>query len=376
MEKNFDAVIIGAGIVGLSTGYFLSKSGLKVVVIEKNYPASGSTGRCIGGIRMQFSTESSIRLMKESMKLFSNMEKEFGFSVEFYRGGYLFLAHSEERLESFRSVAMLQRNLGLNIQILSPEQCCEKVPGLSKEGLKGGVYSPDDGQAYPFKVTRGYLEGIKKNGSEVLLYTEVSGLDISSGSIGGVYLQNGEYIKSKIVVNASGPYGGDVGKMANIDLPIFPEEHEALITDRHEHRFDPMVVDYRPDGCYFQQMVTGQIIGCYTPVPNKPGKTTESSSEFILEMSKRTLRLIPDLGKFNILRHWGGSYSMTPDGSPIIDKTAINGFFVAVGMSGHGFMFGPAAGKFLSEIITEDKYPFAWDEFKIDRDFSRKELMK
>ncbi len=376
MEKKFDAVIIGAGIVGLSTGYYLAKKGLNIAVIEKNYPASGSTGRCIGGIRMQFSTESSIKLMKESMSLFSGMEREFGFSIELFRGGYLFLAHSEEKLNAFKSVSTLQRSLGLNIEILTPEQCEEKIPGLSTEDLKGGVFSPDDGQAYPFKVTRGYLEGIRKMGSKVFLYTEVTGLDISNGSVKGINLSSGENIKSDIVVNAAGPYAKDIGKMAGLELPIAPEEHEALITDRNEHKFDPMVVDYRPDGCYFQQMVTGQIIGCYTPVPNKPGKITQSSSEFILEMSKRTLRLIPALETFNILRHWGGSYSMTPDGSPIIDKTGIKGYFVAAGMSGHGFMFGPAAGRFLSDIIVNDKYPFAWNEFRIDRDFSRKELMK
>lgn len=376
MKRKIDAVIIGAGIVGLSTAYNLVQNGLTVKVVEKNYPASGSTGRCIGGIRMQFSTESSIKLMKESMSLFSMMEKDFGFSVEFFRGGYLFLAHSDEKLKAFKSVSKLQKNLGLNIEMLTPSQCKAKVPGLTIDGLKGGVFSPDDGQAYPFKVTRGYLEGIRKKKSEVLFYSEVTDLDISDGSVKGVILNNGDKIRSDIVVNTAGAYARDIGKMAGINLPISPEEHEALITDRHEHIFDPMVVDYRPDGCYFQQMVTGQVIGCYTPVPNKPGRITQSSSKFILEMSKRTLRLIPGLGTFKVLRHWGGSYSMTPDGSPIIDKTKINGFYVAAGMSGHGFMFGPAAGKFLSGIIIKNKYPFNWDEFKLDRNFSRKELMK
>lgn len=376
VKKRYDAVVIGAGIVGLSTAYYLSGRGLKVLIVEKNYPASGSTGRCIGGIRMQFSTETSIRLMQESMSLFENMEKEFGFSVEFYKGGYLFLAHSEKKLEAFKSVSILQKGLGLNVKILSPAECAGFVPGLNITGLKGGVYSPDDGQAYPFKVTKGYISGIKKRGSDLRLYTEVTELNVAGNEVRGIILASGEEINSDTVINTAGPYARDIGLMAGLDLPIYPEEHEALITDRHEHKFDPMLVDYRPDGCYFQQMVTGQIIGCYTPVPNKPGRVTESTSEFIIEMSKRTLRLVPDLGTLKVLRHWGGSYSMTPDGSPIIDHTPLRGFFVAVGMSGHGFMFGPAAGKYLSDIIVDDNYPFDWTEFKLDRNFSRKEVMK
>ncbi|MEN8222492.1 MAG: FAD-binding oxidoreductase [Acidobacteriota bacterium] len=376
MSGKFDAVIIGGGIIGLSIGYHLTQKGKKVVVIEKKYTGSGSTGRCIGGIRMQFSTEASIKLMQESMSHFLRMEEDFGFSVEFLAGGYLFLAHSEEKLKAFREVMKLQKKLGLNVRELTPAECEELVPGMNIEGLKGGVYSPDDSQAYPFKVLRGYINGIREGGSIVRTFTEVTGIKISGGSVSGVELENGEIIDAHVVVNAAGPWAAEVGRMAGVDLPIFPEEHEALISDRYDHLFDPMVVDYRPDGCYFQQMVTGQIIGCYSPVPNKPGKQTSSSSEFLLEMSKRTSRLIPGLKDLNVLRHWGGSYSMTPDGSPIVDKTGVDGFYVAVGMSGHGFMFGPAIGKFLAQIITDETYPYEWDEFKLDRDFSRQEIMK
>ena len=376
MGRNFDAVIIGGGIIGLSVGYHLSLRGQKIIVIEKKYTGSGSTGRCIGGIRMQFSTEASIKLMKESMTHFIGMEKEFGFSVEFMAGGYLFLAHSEDKLEAFRGVMKIQKELGLNVKELTPDECVRLVPGMNTDGLKGAVYSPDDGQAYPFKVLRGYFNGIRERGSVVRTFTAVTGIRTENGKVTGVEIDNGEFIGAPVIVNAAGPWAPEVGKMAGIDLPIFPEEHEALISDRYDHLFDPMVVDYRPDGCYFQQMVTGQIIGCYTPVPNKPGTQTSASSEFLLEMSRRTSRLIPQLKDLNVLRHWGGSYSMTPDGSPIIDKTTTGGFYVAAGMSGHGFMFGPAIGKFLTRIILDDSYPYDWDEFKLNRDFSRTEVMK
>ena len=247
MSDQFDAVIIGGGIIGLSIGYHLTRKGKKVIVIEKKYTGSGSTGRCIGGIRMQFSTEASIRLMQESMAHFKKMEADFGFSVEFIAGGYLFLAHSDEKLSAFREVMKVQKKLGLNVRDIPPEECEKLVPGINTEGLKGGVYSPDDGQAYPFKVLRGYINGIRQNGSVVRIFSEVTGIKLSDGSVSGVELENGEIIDSPVVVNAAGPWAAEVGKMAGVDLPIFPEEHEALISDRYDHLFDPMVVDYRPD---------------------------------------------------------------------------------------------------------------------------------
>lgn len=376
MPPTFDTIVIGGGVIGLSAAYHLSKRGSRVVVLDKSFPGSGSTTRCIGGIRQQFSTEASIKLMQESVKQFKQMEQEFGFSVEFYQGGYLFLAYSQANLDSFRSVSRLQKSLGLDIQLLSVQECLEIVPCLNPEKLLGGVYSPDDGQAYPFKVIAGYIQEIRKAQSTIRSFVEVSGMMIEGHQIKGVILKNGERIYGDVVLNAAGPWAAEVSKMAGVPLQISPEKHEAFITDRQEQLFETMIVDYRPDGCYFQQLVNGQIIGCYTPIPNQPGTDTGSSEEFLLEMSKRTIRLIPELIKAKVLRHWGGSYSMTPDGSPIVDKTDIAGYYVAAGMSGHGFMFSPAIGKYISRIIIDNQYPFGWDEFKLKRDFSRTELMK
>lgn len=375
-SQNADIIVIGGGITGLSSAYHLSKRGAKVLVLERQFPASGSTGRCIGGIRVQFSTEAAIRLMQESMAQFKAMEDEFGFSVEFAQGGYLFLAHSPERLESFRKVAQIQEKLGVHVRILSTDDCVSLVPALNSDGLVGGVFGPEDGQAYPFKVLKGYLEGIQRNGSQVRMFSEVTEILKQADRVVGVRSADGETFHSDVILNAAGPDAAPVGKLADIDVRVQAERHEAFITDRLPRLFDPMLVDYRADGCYFQQMVTGQVIGCYTPVPNVPGTDRQSTIEFISEMAKRSVRLVPELQKAHVIRHWAGSYENTPDLSPIIDKTPLKGFYLACGMSGHGFMFGPAVGKYVSQIILDDRYPFDWSEFKLDRDYSRLELMK
>jgi len=376
MDRQFDVIVIGGGIIGLASAFHLSRRGQRVLVLEKKYPGSGSTGRCIGGIRQQFSTPGAIRLMQESVRQFRSMREDFGFSVEYHEGGYLFLAHDPQRLETFRTLLPLQLELGLKVEILNPTECLKIAPQLNPAGLLGGVFSPEDGQAYPFKVMEGYIQEIRKQKSEVRFFSEVKEIIVEKGTAKGVRTLAGETIHADVILNASGPWAQEVARFAGLELPIEPEEHEAFITDRVPPIFATMVVDYRPDGCYFYQRSNGQVIGCYSPVPSKPGIHTESSLEFLVEMSKRTVRLVPELAKARVIRHWGGCYSMTPDGSPFIDKTAIAGFFVANGMCGHGFMFAPAIGLYVSEIILEGRYPFDWSEFSMGRDYSRQELMK
>lgn len=376
MNSAADVIVIGGGIIGLSAACHLSRRGQKVLLLEKKYPGSGSTGRCIGGIRQQFSTPGAIRLMQESVRQFRSMEEEFGFSVEYSEGGYLFLAHDAPRLETFAAILPLQKSLGLKVELLDAASCLKIAPQLNPEGLLGGVFSPEDGQAYPFKVIEGYIQEIKKLGSQVRFFSTVNEIMVRNHAVQGVRTNNGEIFHAPVILNAAGPWAREVGELAGLELAIAPEEHEAFITDRVPPLFSTMVVDYRTDGCYFYQRSNGQVIGCYSPVPNKPGIITESSLEFLVEMSKRTARLVPELATARVIRHWGGCYSMTTDGSPFIDKTDINGFYVAIGMSGHGFMFAPAIGRYISEIILDGRPPFDWSEFSMGRDFSRQELMK
>ena len=137
-----------------------------------------------------------------------------------------------------------------------------------------------------------------------------------------------------------------------------------------------MIVDYRKDGCYLQQLLTGQVIGCYTPSPNVPGISKNSSREFLLEMGTRMVRLVPELESAAILRHWAGSYNMTPDGNPIVDKTPVDNLYIASGMSGHGFMFGPALSKHLAHFIGNDEWDIDFSEFSFSRSFEGQESLK
>ncbi len=377
MGKNTaDIIVIGGGIIGTGTGYYLSKKGLKVYLFEKEYLTAGSTGRCIGGIRQQFSTELSIKVAMESMEKFKTLNKELGQDVEFHQGGYLFLAHEKEREATYKKLISLQRKMGLDVDYINVAEIERLVPGIDTDNLLGGAYCPSDAQANPFLIVDGYAKGIRKNG-KVFTYTEVAGIGSEGGRVKYVRTRDNEMFYAPIVINAAGPFLKYVAKLVDIDIPVEPERHEAMITEPMERFFDMMIVDYRPDGCYFNQKFgKGSIIGCYTPIPNVPGLDQGTSFEFAKEMGRRLARLIPKLHTIKIIRQWSGSYEMTPDGNPILDKADIEGFWIVGGMCGHGFMLGPEIAWLAAEYITEGKTPYNIDEFSLTRDFSRKEVMK
>jgi len=377
MGKNTaDVIVIGGGIIGTATGYYLSKKGLKVYLFEKEYLTAGSTGRCIGGIRQQFSTALSIKVAMESMKKFESLDEELGQDVEFHRGGYLFLAHSREKEETYKKLISLQQKMGLDVDYISVAEIEKLVPGIDPEDLLGGAYCPSDAQANPFLIVDGYAKGIRKNG-RVFAYKEITGIRAEGRRVNCVITRDNETYYAPIVINAAGPLLKYVAKLIDIDVPVEPERHEAMITEPMERFFDMMIVDYRSDGCYFNQKFgKGSIIGCYTPIPNVPGLDCGASFEFAKEMGRRMARLIPKLRTIKIIRQWSGSYEMTPDGNPILDKTHIEGFWIVGGMCGHGFMLGPEIAWLAAEYITEGKPPYNIDEFLLTRDFSRREVMK
>jgi len=372
-----DVIVIGGGIIGCATGYYLTKKGLKVYLFEKDYLTAGSTGRCIGGIRQQFSTELSITVAMESVKKFKSMKEELNQDVQFHQGGYLFCAHSEEKKAIYLKLIELQRKMGLAVEYIDVKAVKEIIPGINTDGLLGGAYCATDAQANPFLVVYGYVTRMKELGSRVFTNKEVVGIDIKGGKVVAIKTQDAKTYYAPIVVNAAGPYIRELSKLVNLDIPIFPERHEALITEPVKKFFEPMVVDYRPDGCYFiQRDETGQIIGCYTPLPNLPGLDLGTSFEFTKQLGRRMARLIPKLSNIKIIRQWSGSYEMTPDGNPILDITDIEGFWIVGGMCGHGFMLGPEIGWLAAEAITTGRIPYNIDEFSIKRDFSMTEVMK
>ena len=377
MSRTADVVVIGAGVTGAATGYYLAKKGLKVLVLERDFPCAGSTGRCIGGIRAQFSHDLTIRVMMESVRMFRGLKDELGEDVEWYAGGYLFLAYDEKRKQAFLDAIAIQKTYGLDVSYIAPDECEKIAPGLDPTGLLGGAYCSTDGQANPFKVTYGYLEGIKRLGGGLVVGCEVKRINKQGDRAVSVTDAKGDEYTCDMLLNAAGSWADEVGQMAGVKVPVTADRHESLVTEAVERVFDPMVVDYRSDGCYFvQHSGTGHFIGCYTPVPLVPGHNVDATDEFITEMPRRMVRLVPKLAGVKVLRQWAGSYEMSPDGNPLCGETPVRGLYVSTGMSGHGFMFGPAIGKLMAEQMTAGRASIPLDEFFLSRSFGKAEALK
>jgi sarcosine oxidase subunit beta len=287
------------------------------------------------------------------------------------------LAHSRERQQTYEQAIAVQRRYGLNVSYVAADDCRAIVPDLSQDGLLGGAYCPTDGQANPFYTVYGFIERMKELGGRLLDYTEVAGLTVRGGRVESVTTGQGDTLFAPAVVMATGPDLAETGRRAGLGIPVLAERHESLVTEAVERMFDPMLVDYRADGCYFiQNFGTGHFIGCYTPVPNVPGHDTAASEEFISEMPRRMTRLVPALKPVRVIRQWAGSYEMTPDGNPIAGATPIAGLYVLGGLCGHGFMLGPALGRHMAELIADGRSSVDLGEFVLNRTFGKAEALK
>lgn len=376
MLSTANVVIIGGGISGAAIAYNLAKKGVKdIVVLEKGYQASGSTGRCGAGIRQQWGTEMNCRLAKLSCDAFETLQEDLAYhgDVEFKQGGYLMLASTDNELEQFRKNVALQNSLGIDSKVLSLQEAKEVVPYLNTEGLTGATFHQKDGHLNPFTTLDAYVQACKRLSVHFHTYTEMTSIDVQSGRVVGLQTNKG-YISTEVVVNASGPYGRIVAEMAGIEIPTYSERHQILVTTPVNKMLDPMVMSFSKN-IYTQQVPHGSLIMGRSCASEPRDLNNKSSWQFLDEMAKTATELLPPLAKIRVVRAWAGQYHMTPDKQPIYGEApALKGFFQSVGFSGHGFMFAPATGILLSEMILGEPLTLDVRNMNMDR-FSRGELI-
>ncbi|KKM11675.1 FAD-dependent oxidoreductase [Clostridiales bacterium PH28_bin88] len=357
MTKKADAVIIGGGIHGCSIAYHLAKYGCsRTVLVEKNFLASGGTGRSAAGFRHQFGTEVNIRLAAASIRMLEGLAEElaYPYDIELLQGGYLMLAYSESQLEQLTKNARLQQDLvGAGTQILMPEEISEIVPDLSLDGVLGGSFNKRDGHANPWHVTQAYAEAAKRLGVEIQTNTEAVEILYSQAKVTGVRTSRGEVIEAPVVVNAAGPDGASVAKMAGLDVPLYPERHQILVTEPLEMFIPCMVISFQ-HGTYFKQTPHGSILmGVGDPQHEVKDFNQLSTWQFLEDVARKITFHMPVLKEVRVVRQWAGLYDITPDSQAILGGTPeLEGFYMDIGWSGHGFQLGPIVGKVLAEIIT------------------------
>lgn len=355
MKSNI--LIIGAGISGVSIAYNLAKKGVKGIhVIDKGYFTNGATGRCGAGVRQQWATEINCILAKMSIEFFEHAKEilEYDGDLEFKQEGYLILAATKEEHEQFTKNVLLQNRLGIPSRQLTKNQALHIVPHLNPNAFISATFCQTDGHLNPFMMTEAYYLAAKKLGVIFSFYEEVLKIHTKDQKITEV-ITNKETYQVTTVVNAAGGYAKEIGDMAGIDIPVYSENHEILVTEPIEKIQGPMVISFSKN-IYCQQVPHGAfLIGRSNPKAPK-SHDIESSWQFLDEMAKTVIDIMPLIGNLRVIRQWGGSYNMSKDRQPIIsDTNKLQGFYMACGFSGHGFMFAPMTGLLLSEMILNEK---------------------
>ena len=375
MIKRADIVIIGGGIIGCSIAYNLAKMGGKnIVLFEKNSLASGATGRCGAGIRQQFGAEMNCILARESIKIFENLSQELDYDIELNQNGYLVLAYTEREVNQFKKNVALEQSLDIDVRFITVKEAKEIVPPLNTEGLLAATFCPTDGHANPFNTNFAYGEAAQRLGVKIYTFTEIKEIETENNKIVAVKTEK-EKILTPIVVNAAGGYSGTIGKMVGVDLPVYSQRHQILITEPVDPLFKPMLMSFSRN-FYCQQTPHGSIImGCGNPDEPK-GDDIGSSWQFAREMAQKMTTVVPLLKEVSMVRQWAGLYNVSPDAQPILGRhPQVGGFYVAIGFSGHGFMLAPVTSKLMAELILTGRTSLSIeDKLDIGR-FERGELI-
>jgi sarcosine oxidase, subunit beta len=351
LPSSASVVVIGGGVVGLSSAYHLARAGVRdVVLLDRGALGSGSTCRAAGGVRAQFSDPVNIALGARSLETFRDFPARFGQEIDFAEVGYLFLLGSRLAVRAFEANVALQNELGVPSRMISVAEAERLSPLIDPDGLLAAAYSPTDGHCTPESVVLGYASAARRAGATLLPHCPVTGIDVRDGRVVGVRTEAGT-IRTDTVVCAAGPWSAEVGAWAGVDLPVTPLRRQILVTepvpglDPHT----PFTIDFGTS-FYFHAEGEGLLLGMSDP-DETPGFRLTRSDAWLPRLGEAIGRRAPALAEVGIAGGWAGLYEMTPDHNALIGRAdTVEGFLYATGFSGHGFLMGPAVGEVVRDL--------------------------
>jgi sarcosine oxidase subunit beta len=357
IPKTADIVIIGGGVMGASTAYHLALRGQKNILLLEKDACFGeeATGRCAGGVRFQFSTEINVRLSIESLPMLDRFKEEIRQDINFRKCGYLFVLTTPEDVKTFRASLEMQQRLGVHTEWLEADEVRRRLPLMRFEDAMAGSFNPGDGLVDPNGVVLGYIGAAQRLGVQCLNNVEVTGIQVEAGKVSALDTNQGR-VSTGAVVNAAGPWAGQIGLMAGVVIPIIPVRRQIMTTSPlPEVPVDfPFVLDFARS-LYFHREGEGILTGMSNP-NEKPGFDQNVDEDFELINLEAAIARMPCLERAGLVSHWAGLYEVTPDAHPIYGQSPVDGFYIVAGFSGHGFMHGPVSGKLMAEYILDRKF--------------------
>jgi len=370
-KKSYDVVIIGAGGHGLATAWNLAtKHGItNVAVLEANYIGSGNSGRNTTIIRANYGIAESVRFYQHSLELYQALEDETGCSIMHSTKGLLWLAHTESGMRAERARALMNQACGAETVMITPGEAQELCPQLDLSGggrypVLGASYHPGGATARHDRVVWAYAQGAMRRGVHILPHTPVTGLLRDGGRVVGVETASGP-ISAGTVLSAVGGRVTAVAAMADLRLPIRTHPLQALVTNAYAQGFGPIVASSELL-CYVSQTGRGQML-MGAEFDSQPSYSMASSYEFLQTVSTKVTHILPFLRNLRILRQWAGICDISPDYSPIMGFTGVDGLLITTGWGTWGFKAIPAGGEAMAELIATSKVPPLIAAFGLER---------
>jgi sarcosine oxidase, subunit beta len=375
LKPRYDVVVIGGGSHGLATAYYLVRNhGIRnVAVLEQSYIGSGAAGRNTTIIRANYRTPEGAVFYKRSVELYERLSQELDFNLLFSQQGHLTLAHSERAMVTMTERAEVNQLLGIDSRVVFPDEIAQLCPELDLSDrptwpIMGALYHAPGGIIRHDAVVWGFTRGADRGGVEIHPYTEVTWVTLSDGRVTGVTTNRGD-IACDTVVSATAGWSTLVAGLAGVRLPITTHILQAFVTEPVKPFLDVVIVSSQMH-VYVSQTDRGEfLIGAEI----EPYTTYCGTSTFpFLEYSARhVLELFPQLEQVNVLRQWTGLCDISPDYSPILGKTDVDGFLLSAGWGTYGFKAAPIVGTTLAELVATGRTPdliapFALERFRTD----------
>jgi sarcosine oxidase subunit beta len=374
VSRRAEVVIIGGGVTGASIAFHLAAAGVRDVrLLERRFLASGGTGRSVGIVRQLYPTPETSQMVVRSLAVFQRFGDVVG-GESGYVGCGVVIGVSAAMRPRLEETVRLQRPLGVRAKIVEPGDLARIERRIDPAHLGAVLYEPESGYGDPTSVTIGYAEAARRGGVRVEQGVEVVALRTTGDRVSGVETSAGERIDAPVVVNAAGLWSKAVAKLAGVALPIVIGRHPVFVVER-DAGFGPPHLVYLDlaGGSYARPesgglTLTGSLIDDETQHPMEPEALGgDVGLDEATEVLARTGRAIPQLGDARYRGGWAGAFDITPDWMPILDESPVRGFWIATGMSGHGFKLAPAVGEMMAALITGSRPPVNPAPFALGR---------